>query len=333
MKFALSPEQDLLRQTAARFCASHAPTVTGPGGEWRVDREVWHQAAEIGFFSLREAAGSTSHRSGAVEAALVALEAGRGLFPGPLTATMVAAEVLPDARKGELVVTAVRRPRRGPVLVEHLPSARAILVLEPSRVCLLDVDEVEWVTVEPIDPLTPVGLIDELPIGTVIGDAELTVELERYGLVLGAAEHAGLAARACEQAVQYARQREQFGRPIAAFQGLKHLIADMGVEAELAPAVVLYAAGALDTGTEADKARWALAAAVAAEHAALKNAEGAIQVHGGMGYAWETGLHLILRRSWGVAQRARSLDLPALLAATLTAESDRAELVESRRTV
>jgi alkylation response protein AidB-like acyl-CoA dehydrogenase len=328
MNFALSSEQELLGETASRFCADHRPAIVEPGDGFRVDRQVWRQAADIGFFSLREVGPDSTRRTGAVNAALVALEAATELFPGPLAATMLAADLLPDGRTGELIVAAVRRPRRGPVLVEHLASADAVLVFDPSGVAVVDVDGLRWEPAQPIDPLTPVALIEDLPAGTRVGDADMAADLERYALVLGAAEHAGLAARACEQSMTYACHREQFGRPIAGFQVLKHFLADMAVEAELARAVALYAAGMLDSGSEAEAIRWSLAAVVAAEQAAVKNAELSIQIHGAMGFAWETGLHLVLRRAWAIAQRTAALDAPAALAATLLESSQDDEIQE-----
>jgi alkylation response protein AidB-like acyl-CoA dehydrogenase len=328
MNFALSSEQELLRETASRFCADHLPAVVEPGHGFRVDRQLWRQAADIGFFSLRAVAGDSARPTGALDAALVAREAAGALFPGPLAATMLAADLLPDARNGDLIVAAVHRPRQGPVLVEHLASVDAVLVLDRSGVAVVDVDGLRWEAVEPIDPLTPVALIEELPAGTSMGDAGMAADLERYARVLGAAEQAGLAARACEQSTSYARQREQFGRPIAAFQTVKHFLADMAVDAELARTVVLYAAGMLDSGSDAATTRWSLAAAVAAEQAAVKNAELSIQIHGAMGFAWETGLHLVLRRAWAIAQRTAAFDVPAALAATLLEPSGDDEIQE-----
>lgn len=317
MNFTITPEQEMLSQTASQFCSDHAVAIE-KGHDWQIDREVWRRAAEIGFFSLREAAGPGGRRTGAVDMALVALEAARALFPGPVVASMLAAEILPEAAKGELIVAAVRRPPSGPALVEHLASADAVLVLDSTHVALVEARDLDWSPVEPLDPLTPVGLVDRLPVGAKLGEAELAEELQCLGHALGAAEHAGLARRACVVATAYAQAREQFGRSIGSFQAVKHLLADMAVEAELAQAAALYAVGVLDAGFTAHARRWSMSAAIVGEHAAVGNAESCIQVHGGMGYAWETGAHLILRRAWAIAERSRWADLPAAVgAATL----------------
>lgn len=321
MNFTVTAEQEMLCRTAAQFCSDHSPAAES-GQAWRIDRETWRRAAEIGFFSLSEAAGAASPRSGSVDAALVAMEAARALFPGPVVASMLAAEVLPEAAKGELIATAVWRPPSGPVLVEHLASADAVLVLDPLAVSVIEVSEIDWTAVNSVDPLTPVGVVDCLPAGETVGKRELAGELQHFAYVLGAAEQAGLARRACADATHYAQAREQFGRPIGSFQAVKHMLADMAVEADLARAAALYAAGVLDTGSRRQAKRWPLSAAVVGEHAAIRNAESCIQVHGGMGYAWETGVHLTLRRAWVIAERTRSADLAEALATATLAGDD-----------
>jgi alkylation response protein AidB-like acyl-CoA dehydrogenase len=115
--------------------------------------------------------------------------------------------------------------------------------------------------------------------------------LRREGALLTAAEQVGSAARTTELAVRYAREREQFGRPIGSFQAVKHLCAEMLVRAELAR-VAVYAAAL--TGDPLDCA----AAKLLADEAAVHNARDCVQVHGGMGFTWETDVHLHLKRAW-----------------------------------
>jgi len=118
---------------------------------------------------------------------------------------------------------------------------------------------------------------------------------EQIGRVLAAAEAAG-GARACtDMAVAYAKDRHQFGRPIGAFQAVKHHCADMLVDTELATAAAWNAARSVGEGDQA-----VLAAAVAATQAIpgyRRCAERTIQVHGGIGYTWEHDAHLHLRRA------------------------------------
>ena len=104
--------------------------------------------------------------------------------------------------------------------------------------------------------------------------------------VVWAAEVAGAAQRMLDLAVDYAKQRVQFGRPIGSFQAVKHRLADMHIEVQLAESAVLWAS------LEPDQSRRTTRYAV---DAAIRVAEGAIQVHGAMGFTWELGLHFYLR--------------------------------------
>jgi alkylation response protein AidB-like acyl-CoA dehydrogenase len=114
--------------------------------------------------------------------------------------------------------------------------------------------------------------------------------------VLVAAEAAGLAGWALDTAVEHARTREQFGRPIGAFQAIKHRCADMLVRVEQARATAWDAARALDESTPSRDLAAAAAIAVAVA-AAVDNAKDCVQVLGGIGYTWEHDAHIVLKRA------------------------------------
>jgi 3-oxochol-4-en-24-oyl-CoA dehydrogenase len=99
-----------------------------------------------------------------------------------------------------------------------------------------------------------------------------------------------------DQAAEYAKVREQFGRPIATFQAVKHHCANMLVAAELAAAAVWDAARAGEASGDQLSYTAAIAATLAVP-AAEHNAQLNIQVHGGIGFTWEHVLHLYLRRA------------------------------------
>ena len=111
-----------------------------------------------------------------------------------------------------------------------------------------------------------------------------------------AAEQAGGAARVLEMAVDYAKTRVQFGRPIGSFQAVKHLCADLLVEVESLTSAARYAAGAADTGDPALPEVAALARFACAD-GYVKVAADNIQIHGGIGFTWEHPAHLYLRRA------------------------------------
>ncbi|WP_369217376.1 acyl-CoA dehydrogenase family protein [Streptomyces flavofungini] len=272
MDFQLTEDQTALRRgvrevLAGRFALRDA--LEDPG---RVDRDLWRTLGDTGFFSLAldEARGGAG--LGLPEAALAFEEAGRVLLPGPAVASFLAAGEVPGAAEGTVVVTAVDG-----VLVPWLDEADAVRG-----------DAAGAVPLRSVDPLTPLHRVPgpgtRAPAGAVL---------------LTAAEQLGSAGRTCELAVRYAREREQFGRPIGSFQAVQHLCAHMLVRTELARAAV-YAAAV--TGDEREIA----GAKLLSDDAATRNARDCLQVHGGMGFTWESEVHLHLKRAWLRAELGRT---------------------------
>jgi alkylation response protein AidB-like acyl-CoA dehydrogenase len=118
--------------------------------------------------------------------------------------------------------------------------------------------------------------------------------LDRAAAAL-AAEQVGVAARALEQAVEYAKVRHQFGRPIGSFQAVKHLLADVLLEVESARAAAYFALLTADTGGELPAVA-SLAKAFCSDACVLAASQN-IQVHGGIGFTWEHPAHLYLKRA------------------------------------
>ena len=120
-----------------------------------------------------------------------------------------------------------------------------------------------------------------------------TLVLAAIGL---AHEMVGGAERLRESALDYAKMRVQFGRPIASFQSMKHKQADMLVDVELAKSAAYAAASAVDDG-DADVAALASAAKASAAEAYLQTAIHTIQIHGGIGFTWDNDTHLWFKRA------------------------------------
>jgi alkylation response protein AidB-like acyl-CoA dehydrogenase len=111
-----------------------------------------------------------------------------------------------------------------------------------------------------------------------------------------AAEQLGGAARCLDLSVEYAKVREQFGRPIGSFQAIKHKCANLLLEVESARSAV-YHAGAALAGRQPDAPLAAALAYVYCSQAFTHAAKECIQIHGGIGYTWEHDAHLYLRRA------------------------------------
>ncbi|AVH58110.1 MULTISPECIES: acyl-CoA dehydrogenase family protein [Streptomyces] len=280
MDFQLTDDQEALKAgvrelLTARF--GHAELrAAADGGPPALDRALWRELGEAGFFALRLPEADGGVGLGLPEAVLAFEEAGRVLLPGPLIATHLAAGVVDGAATGEAVVAAVDG-----VHVEWLDQADAVRG-----------DAAGAQPLRSVDPLTP---LHRVPAAGVPLEADPEAVL--LTSLLTAAEQLGGAARTCELAVQHARARKQFGQPIGAFQAVQHLCARMLVRVEVARAAV-YAAAV--TADPADVA----AARLLADEAAVRGARDCLQVHGGMGFTWESDVHLHLKRAWIRTQRA-----------------------------
>jgi alkylation response protein AidB-like acyl-CoA dehydrogenase len=125
------------------------------------------------------------------------------------------------------------------------------------------------------------------------GDVSDAVDI---GVVALAAELVGVAQRALDMAVDYAKVREQFGQPIGSFQAIRHKCAEMLLEVENSFSAVYYAAWSLEHGAE-DGPLSASVAKAYVNDASRKVCGDAIQVHGGIGFTWEYDLHLYFKRA------------------------------------
>ncbi|MFJ6697233.1 acyl-CoA dehydrogenase family protein [Streptomyces sp. NPDC091272] len=257
-----------------------------------LDRALWRELGDAGFFALCLPETEGGVGLGLPEAVLLFEEAGRVLLPGPLVDTHLAAGEVKGAAEGEVVVTAPHGS-----LIAHLADADVVRGLPPEELAAAE-------PVRAVDPLTPLHRLPGPPAhtGHAAGGSGATdgtgQAAARFGaaVLLTAAEQAGSASRTVEMAVQHACEREQFGQPIGGFQAVKHLCAQMLVRAEVARTAV-YAAAV--TGARAEIA----GAKLLADEAAVRNARDCLQVCGGMGFTWESDVHLHLKRAWVRAAR------------------------------
>jgi alkylation response protein AidB-like acyl-CoA dehydrogenase len=144
--------------------------------------------------------------------------------------------------------------------------------------------------------LDNVRIDDGSRLGPLGGGACLAAWLIPRVAVGVAAESVGIAAGALEIATRYAKERQQFGRPIGYFQGVSHRLADAYRRVENATSLVLRAAESLDD-QDANAHRLASMARVLASRVARDVVGTALQVHGGYGYTWENRLHTYWRRA------------------------------------
>jgi alkylation response protein AidB-like acyl-CoA dehydrogenase len=139
----------------------------------------------------------------------------------------------------------------------------------------------------------------ELPASAVVGasgDAAALIDRElQIACVLTVAESVGAMDKIFRLALDYAKSRIAFGRPIGSFQAVKHLLADTSLEVEMCKAIALAAARAVGTG-RTDGASVASMAKAFVGDCGIDVAQNCFQVFGGIGYTWEHDQHLFLRR-------------------------------------
>src|SRR5271170_2519249 len=331
MSIAITEEHRALAQSVADFLTDHQSRAAARS---LLDAEVdalpafWAELANLGLLGLHVPEDLGGSGFGLPETLVVAEQMGRYLAPGPFVPTVITSAVLAAAGPDELqkrllpgladgsVIGAAAlggevtyadgaaTGRAGVVISGHLadvllvPAGDDVLVVEKSA------GGVQARVPANLDQSRRAARVT-LDAATVLpGARQLLTDVARAVL---AAEAVGVAAETTEQAAEYAKVRQQFGRPIATFQAVKHHCANMLVAAELATAAT-WDAGRAEIG--GDQFSYAAAiAAVLAVPAAVGNANLNIQVHGGIGFTWEHDAHLYLRR--GAARPPRPGPQPA----------------------
>ncbi|MBI5337747.1 MAG: acyl-CoA dehydrogenase [Mycolicibacterium rufum] len=315
----------------------------------------WKAAAEQGLQGVHLSEDVGGQGFGILELAIVAAEFGYGAVPGPFIPSAIAsaliaahdpkAEVLTGLASGEVIaayaidsgLTATRHGNglviRGEVRAVPAAAQASVLVLPVAiesgeEWVVLDADALEIEPVPSVDPLRPVAHVRANAVE--VGDERVLSSVSRdlaralITTVLSA-ECIGVARWATDTASEYAKIREQFGRPIGQFQAIKHKCAGMIAETERATSAVWDAARAIDEelqGNSETASSFEFAAAVAATLApvaAQHCAQDCIQVHGGIGFTWEHDTNVYYRRAIVLAAAfGRHADYPQQVVDTAT---------------
>ena len=326
MSIAISEEHRALAKTVADFLTDHQSRAAARGlltAEADTLLAFWAELGSLGLLGLHVSEELGGSGFGLPETLVVAEQMGRYLAPGPFVPTVITSAVLaaagpedlqkrllPGLADGSVIGAAAlggtvtyadgtATGKVGVVISGHLadvmlvPAGDDVLVVEKSAGGVLA--EVP-ANLDQSRRAARVRL-DSAPVMVLPGARGLLTDVARAVL---AAEAVGVAAETTEQAAEYAKIRQQFGRPIATFQAVKHHCANMLVAAELATAAV-WDAGRAGIGGGEQFSYTAAIAAVLAVPAAVGNANLNIQVHGGIGFTWEHDAHLYLRRAAAIA--------------------------------
>ena len=303
MDFELSDDQVALQEGVrsflqGRFAIDAVRALEDQGG---IDRARWQELADMGIFALRLGEADGGVGLGWADAVLVFEELGRALVPGPLVWTHLLAGRIDGAATGETIVGGIERDDFSGI-VEFPDGIDTLVVLDDDGIWSVDPSDLDLAPIAtPLDSLTPVArLLGPLPAGERIGSADDAVAMRLQGAALVAGYLLGIASATTDLSVAYAKERQQFDRPIGMFQALKHHMANMFSRAEVARGGVYAAGVTLDDPLVGSIERAVASAKFTAGEAAIENAKTAVQVHGGMGYTWEIDAHLQLKRAYAL---------------------------------
>jgi alkylation response protein AidB-like acyl-CoA dehydrogenase len=313
--FDFNDEQREIKSTARDFLASRfKPEKVRELAESDnpYDEEIWGQICELGWPGIAIGEEYGGMGLGSVELVILQEELGYALAPSPFISNAYAGLVIEEAGSEE------QRTRWLPGIASGEQRGSAELTCDPDPIVgaaqgaavlvLADSDGTGARLVEPADAtLEKLNLIDTtrayFKVTAAGGDplpGDLAAAADK-GAVALSAELVGVAQRALEIAVEYAKEREQFGRPIGAYQAVSHRLAEMLWEVEEARSLTYYAAWAADADPEALPLAASMAKARASD-SATSVTHNAIQTLGGIGFTWEHDIHFLLKRARVSAQ-------------------------------
>lgn len=299
MKFSFTDDQRMfaegLRDLLTNECPPSLVRHTWENGVGH-SPELWSKLGDMGVLGLLVPESAGGMGSDVVDAILLFQELGRAAVPGPVLEHMAVA---------------------APTLAANHPG-----VVDGSVVATVHVDDSPYVAHATVSDLIVTrdgalsgftatdahGIDGARRIASVAGGTSMPLKdpstLERSFDLMALATAAyliGLGERMIDIAADYARQREQFGKPIGSFQAVKHLMSDALLKVEFAKAPTYRAAWSLANGEPTASRDVSMAKALASE-AAYRSSRSSMQVHGGIGYTWEADLQLYMKKAWALSR-------------------------------
>ena len=354
MNFDLTDDQRAIQRTAKEFLASaYRPEEIrrlALEDERGFTDEQWAAIVELGWPGIAVAEEDGGLGLGIVELSVLQEQLGYALAPTPFLSTVAAALLLSATGGAEEELARIASgEERATVAVFDADGGRSPdeSTLEPdgssltgTKIAVADAGSADWlvvaaaggrhflvsakadgVTITPTEPLDPTRKLFAVELdgaqGRELGGEPAAITRAYRAIATAvAAESVGVAQRALDMAVEYAKDRKQFGRPIGAYQAVSHACAQMLLETEGARSATLYAAWALDHEPDTGPLAASMAKAYASD-AGWRVTASSLQVHGGIGFTWEHDLHFFLKRAranyhaWGDPRwhRSRVADL------------------------
>jgi alkylation response protein AidB-like acyl-CoA dehydrogenase len=332
MQFGLSESQQILKSNARKFFAAECPISEVRRimeTDTAHDLKLWRSMAEQGFLGVVFPEDAGGMGLGFVELAALAEEMGRALVPGPFLSNLFAGAVLHAAgatrhlaeiSNGEKTATvallestaswdpeAVKMPTLSgeKLFVPDAESADVMVVVARDAGALalyLVESHAVTKTLMPAMDLTRrlYKVVFDHPAAELLAKGDAAHKALDHALkvvtVALCAEMTGGMQRMLDIAVEYAKTRKQFGKPIGQYQAVQHQCADMLLYTESSRSAAYYAAWTMTEGNAEAPAAVSIAKAYASD-ACRETGNRAVQVQGGMGFTWENDTHLFYRRA------------------------------------
>ena len=309
MNFDFSDDQHAIKRTAKDLLADRFKMERvrelAEAGEY--DEGVWNELCELGWAGIFIDESYGGQGLGIVELIILMEELGYALAPLPFLSNAAAGLVLqaagsdeqkerwlPGIASGELRGTVGLVTDGEAKLVPDAATAEVIVLCGHEGTEVVERSDAQVEPVRTMDPTRAFARVGANGAGRPLEGDHLP-GLSCAALAL-AAELTGVSQRAMEMAVEYARDRKQFGRAIGAYQAVSHRCAQMLMEVEGARSATYYGAWTADAEPESLALAGCMAKAYASD-AGWRVCTSSLQVHGGIGFTWEHDLHFFLKRA------------------------------------
>lgn len=313
MDFDFSDEQREIKSTAHEFLASrfkpeHVRELAGSDSPY--SDEDWKAISELGWPGIAIAEEHGGEGLGTVELVILQEELGYFCAPSPFIANALAGAAIEaagsDDQKGKWLPGIASGEARGSAEMTCDPDpilgaakgASILVMANGNGAKLVEPEEAELERIDMIDSTRAYFRVKAEGGEDMPGDI---AHAGSVGTIAMSAELVGIAQRALDMSVAYAKERQQFGRPIGAYQAVSHRLAEMLWAVEEARSLTYSAAWAADSDPELVPIAASMAKARASD-AATSVTHDAIQTLGGIGFTWEHDVHFFLKRARASAQ-------------------------------
>jgi len=309
MNFDFTDDQQAIKRTAnellaARFKPERVRELAEAGSH---DEDAWKEMSELGWAGIFIDDDHGGQGLGIVELVILMEELGYALAPVPFLSNAAAGLALQfagtDEQKERWLPGIASGEARGTVGVLRNGEARLVPDADSAEVIVLiaadgssSVVEASAAEVEPFETMDRTRRFARVRAdgGEPLGGDQLAAA-DRIATALSA-ETVGVAQKAMEMAVEYARDRKQFGRPIGSYQAVSHRCAQMLLEVEGSRSAAYYAGWCADAEPDSLAEAASMAKAYSSD-AGWRVCGSSLQVHGGIGFTWEHDLHFYLKRA------------------------------------